>query len=73
MITLSFLGSLSLIPILFINTLINIPTTLNIIYFSIVVICMILEHARRVRHLNLNVYLTLTWILYRIIWLPILI
>jgi len=72
MISISFFGSLALIPILFINNFISVPELFNIIYFGFVVCLMILEHKRRVSFLTLPIYLTFTWVIYRLLWIPIL-
>ncbi|CAN0361151.1 unnamed protein product, partial [Ectocarpus sp. 4 AP-2014] len=73
MITVSLIGSLLLIPIL-LASIIAVPGTIFLIsYFLLVVGFMILQHQERVRNLQLPTYLTLTWILYRLIWIPILI
>jgi len=72
MISISFFGSLALIPILIINHFFPISELFNIVYFGFVVCLMILEHRRRVSFLILPIYLTFTWILYRVLWIPIL-
>lgn len=72
MITVSLLGSLALIPLIIWHeqTLLTLETRVG--FFFIVVFCMILDHFRRVKKLELPFYLTATWVLYRILWLPIL-
>ena len=72
MISISFFGAIALIPILIINHIFLVSEIFNIAYFGFVVCLMILEHKRRVTFLTLPIYLTLTWVLYRILWIPIL-
>lgn len=73
MITVSLLGSLALIPFLIINQFIYLDILWKISYFFVIVILMIAEHTRRIKKLQLPSYLTLTWVIYRVFWLPILI
>jgi len=72
MITVSLFGSLALIPMIFLFRKESISIEIRIILFLLVVVLMIIEHARRVKKLALPSYLTITWITYRILWLPIL-
>lgn len=72
MITVSLLGSIVLLPILFIDTQPFITIEIKVVFFLFVVGLMIIEHARRVKKLQLPVYLTITWVCYRILWVPIL-
>ncbi|WP_378177968.1 hypothetical protein [Aquimarina sp. SS2-1] len=72
MITVSLLGSLALIPLIFLFQKDPISIEIRILLFLLVVLAMIIEHARRVKKLALPSYLTITWITYRILWLPIL-
>ncbi|MBW1296728.1 hypothetical protein [Aquimarina litoralis] len=72
MITVSLLGSLALIPLLLLYKVTLIDLEVKIFLFLLVVSIMIIEHARRVKKLQLPSYLTVTWMLYRIAWLPIL-
>ncbi|ANF51993.1 hypothetical protein A0O34_16390 [Chryseobacterium glaciei] len=71
MMTVSMIGTLLLIPVLFIN----LNPIFNIIYFGIVVSIMFLEHLRRCKILKLNYLPTISWTLFRmtalaiIIWL----
>lgn len=71
MMTISMIGTLLLIPALFIN----LNTTFNFIYFGIAVSIMFLEHLRRCNILKLNYLPTISWTLFRmtalaiIIWL----
>lgn len=71
MMTVLMIGTLLLIPVLFIN----LNPTFNITYFGIVVLIMFLEHLRRCKILKLNYLPTISWILFRmtalaiIIWL----
>ncbi|SHK72317.1 DCC1-like thiol-disulfide oxidoreductase family protein [Chryseobacterium polytrichastri] len=71
MMTVSLIGTLLLIPAL----LISLSPAFNIIYFGIVVLIMFLEHIRRCKILKLNFLPTISWTLFRmtalavIIWL----
>lgn len=62
LITISLFGSLILMPILVINTILNIDSSFNFVYFGITFIVMIYEHFRRLSVLMLPKYLALTWI-----------
>ena len=66
------MGSLFLIPILILNQCIEINTYVVLGWFGLTVNLMILEHYRRISLLQLPKYLTLTWILYRILALLVL-
>jgi hypothetical protein len=70
--TVSLMGSIILIPLLILNTIITIPELIVLGWFGITVGLMFLEHARRIKILVLPFYLSITWVLYRIIALIIL-
>ncbi|KAF2513431.1 thiol-disulfide oxidoreductase DCC family protein [Flavobacterium foetidum] len=65
--TVSLMGSLILIPILFLSQFVQLPEMIILGWFGITVFIMFLEHFRRVKILKLPFYLSYTWILYRII------
>ncbi|NJM79298.1 MAG: DUF393 domain-containing protein [Flavobacterium sp.] len=67
LVTVSVMGSLFLVPILLSNQFISINEYVVLGWFGLTVNLMILEHYRRVSLLGLPKFLTLTWILYRII------
>ncbi|WET50930.1 hypothetical protein PYS58_07290 [Chryseobacterium indologenes] len=69
MMTVSLLGTILLIPALFFNF----TPVFNLIYFGIVVFIMFLEHLRRCRILKLNYIPTVSWILFRVTALMIII
>lgn len=71
LVTVSVMGSLFLIPILILNQCIEINTYVALGWFGLTVNLMILEHYRRISLLQLPKYLTLTWILYRVLALGI--
>ncbi|MCW2117790.1 DUF393 domain-containing protein [Flavobacterium sp. 7A] len=71
LVTVSIIGSLLLIPILFLNCYFNLNEYFIIAWFGLIVNFMIYEHYRRISLLELPKYLTLTWILYRILALAI--
>lgn len=65
--TVSLMGSLTLVPILLLNQFINLPETLVLGWFAITVLIMFAEHFRRIKVLKLPHYLCFTWILFRLI------
>ncbi|MGO4771062.1 hypothetical protein ACEN2I_05325 [Flavobacterium sp. W22_SRS_FK3] len=65
--TVSIMGSLILIPILILNKYMSLPQTFVLGWFGLTVFIMFTEHFRRIKVLQLPFYLCLTWILYRII------
>jgi predicted DCC family thiol-disulfide oxidoreductase YuxK len=67
LVTVSVMGSLLLLPILLLNQFIIINKFIILAWFGITVSLMILEHNRRTNILNLPKYLTITWILYRLL------
>lgn len=67
LVTVSVMGSLLLIPLLLLNQFILINEYVILGWFALTVNLMILEHYRRVGLLQLPKFLTLTWVLYRII------
>lgn len=69
MMTVSLIGTLLLVPVLFIN----LSPFFNLIYFGIVVFIMFLEHIRRCRILKLNLLPTISWMLFRLTALAIII
>ncbi|WP_139166118.1 DCC1-like thiol-disulfide oxidoreductase family protein [Chryseobacterium jejuense] len=62
MLTVSLLGTLLLIPAM----LTNFAPVFYLIYFGVVVCIMFLEHLRRCRILKLNMLPTISWILFRL-------
>jgi len=62
MMTVSLLGTLLLIPVLFFNF----SQVFYFIYFGIVVFIMFLEHLRRCRILKFGIIPTISWMLFRI-------
>ncbi|PKF73949.1 hypothetical protein CW752_11865 [Chryseobacterium sp. PMSZPI] len=69
MMTVSLIGTLLLIPAL----LTNFTPFFYVVYFGIVVLIMFLEHMRRCKILRLNYLPTISWILFRITALAIII
>lgn len=65
-ITISLIGSLLLVPVLAINTMFNLPFYINVLMFFAIVLFMLLEHIRRIKLLELPKYLSVTWVLYRV-------
>ena len=73
MMTISFAGSLLLFLLLLLAKLIPVPASLAVLYFTAIAGLMLLEHIRRSRILGLGWLLTITWIVYRLIVLLIII
>ncbi|NRT15018.1 putative DCC family thiol-disulfide oxidoreductase YuxK [Flavobacterium sp. 28A] len=73
LVTVSIIGSLLLLPILILNSYFDLNDYFILGWFGLTVNFMIYEHYRRISLLELPKYLTLTWILYRIIALVIII
>ncbi|BAP32549.1 uncharacterized protein CHSO_3512 [Chryseobacterium sp. StRB126] len=69
MMTVSLLGTLLLIPAM----LTNFDPIFYLIYFGVVVFIMFLEHLRRCRILKLNMLPTISWILFRLTALAVII
>ena len=67
--TVSLMGSLLLIPILIVHSIFNVSELISLIWFGTVVSIMLFEHSRRVKILELPFYLSITWVIYRIVTL----
>ncbi|MGB4775508.1 MAG: DUF393 domain-containing protein [Daejeonella sp.] len=67
MMTISFAGALILLIPLFISIIFDIPPVLSALYFMAVAGLMFLEHIRRTKLLDLGWVLTITWVIYRMI------
>lgn len=67
MLLVSLMGSVLLWPLLIINHYFNGSDVFNIVYFFSVVLFMFFEHKRRVALLQLPVFISYTWVLYRLI------
>jgi len=65
--TVSLMGSLILSPILILSQFMILPQMIILGWFGVTVLIMFLEHARRIKILKLPIWLSFTWILYRII------
>jgi predicted DCC family thiol-disulfide oxidoreductase YuxK len=65
--TVSLMGSLILMPIVILIQFVQLPQMIIMGWFGTTVFIMFLEHFRRVKILKLPIYLSFTWILYRII------
>ena len=66
--TVSLFGCLLILPALVLNSIFkDLNLTIYLAWFIVVVLCMFLEHKRRVQVYLLPVYLTYTWVLYRIL------
>lgn len=73
MMTISFAGSLLLGIMLFANHWLAMPSLFFPLWFMLVAGLMFLEHIRRTKLLNLGWVLTLTWVLYRVVLLVVLV
>lgn len=67
MLLVSAMGSVVLWPLLIANRFYTCGDTVNLIYFFAVVLFMFIEHKRRVAKLSLPVFISYTWVLYRLI------
>ncbi len=67
MLLVSLTGSLLLWPLINVNQFYRCGTLFNLLYFFSVVIIMFFDHKRRVAALQLPVFISYTWILYRFI------
>jgi hypothetical protein len=65
--TVSLMGSLLLLPMLVLQTVVTIPENITLIWFAVTAFIMFMEHFRRIKILELPAYLCLTWVVYRII------
>jgi hypothetical protein len=65
--TVSLMGSLLLIPILIINSIFTVSELIPLTWFGVTVLLMLIEHSRRIKILELPFYLSITWVIYRII------
>ncbi|MCV2483895.1 hypothetical protein OD917_03095 [Flavobacterium sp. SH_e] len=65
--TVSLMGSLILTPILILSQIVQLPQMIILGWFGLTVFIMFLEHFRRIKILKLPLYLSFTWILYRIL------
>lgn len=69
-ITVSLIGSLLLLPVLLVNSFVPLPEVIILVWFGATVLIMFTEHYRRVKTLQLPGYLCFTWIVYRLLALP---
>ncbi len=65
MMTVSLIGTILLIPMLFFNT----NPVIHLIYFMMVVGVMLLEHLRRCKILEIGIIPTISWVSYRLVFL----
>ncbi|TEB41545.1 hypothetical protein D0809_24980, partial [Flavobacterium circumlabens] len=65
--TVSLMGSLLLLPLLAVQAVVNVPENVILAWFALTVLIMFTEHFRRIKILELPAYLCLTWVVYRII------
>lgn len=65
--TVSLIGSIILMPLLLLNLFSTIPEMAILAWFGLTIGLMFLEHFRRVKILALPFYLSITWVIYRII------
>jgi len=71
MTSVSLMGALLLIPILIVNTIVELNVYVNLGAFAVVVGLMFLEHWRRVKILEIHWLASVSWVLYRLIVLGI--
>jgi hypothetical protein len=73
MITVSMIGTLLLLPMLLLGGIFDLNGYCYIIYFMLVVGIMLIEHMRRCKILEIGYWPTISWLLYRMIFLSVLI
>jgi hypothetical protein len=66
MMTISLAGAILLLPMLIVFKFITPPVLINVLYFMGVAGLMFLEHIRRSKILGLGLALTISWVLYRL-------
>ncbi|PTQ99558.1 hypothetical protein C8P68_102383 [Mucilaginibacter yixingensis] len=69
MMTISMAGALALLPALLIAHFISLPVVFYFIYFMLIAGLMLLEHIRRIKLLALSGWLSVSWVLYRVMLL----
>jgi len=67
MMTISFGGALLLAPVLLLAPLLHFGPLFYLLYFFLVVGLMLLEHIRRTRLLRLNLVMSASWVVYRVL------
>ncbi len=67
MLLVSLTGSLLLWPLIILNLLYHCSDAVNVFYFLAVVTVMFFDHKKRVAQLELPVFISYTWIIYRFI------
>ena len=65
--TVSLMGSIILIPLLILSSFVVFSELTLLIYFGITIVLMFLEHSRRVSLLQVPIFLSYSWVIYRII------
>lgn len=71
--TVSLIGGLLLLPVLFINSYLGIHPFVLLAAFTVIVSLMFIEHVRRCRLLGVPLTLTASWVLFRIVVLTIIV
>ncbi|WP_452221655.1 hypothetical protein [Lacinutrix salivirga] len=72
LLTISLFGSLLLLPLLIVNSVFELNIYILLSWFGATVVLMLIEHIKRIKRLDLPRHLTLTWLVYRLIVLLIL-
>lgn len=67
MLLVSLMGSVLLWPLIVVNRFYHCSDYINVLYFFAVLLLMFFEHKRRVVLLQLPVFISYTWVLYRFI------
>jgi predicted DCC family thiol-disulfide oxidoreductase YuxK len=65
MMTVSLIGGLLLLPVLFLSHYVSLPSYVSLAWFLAVVAFMFLQHRKRVRSIKAPAWLSYTWVLYR--------
>ncbi len=65
--TVSLIGGILIIPLLLVNQFFSFSAITLLAYFGIVVSMMLAEHIRRCKLLNISLWLTCSWVIYRML------
>lgn len=68
----SLIGSILLLPLILTHQVFQLPESSLIAYFFLVVSYMIIDHLRRCKLLGLPIYITFSWVCFRLVALGIL-
>lgn len=67
LVTVSLIGSLLMVPVWLLNSVIALPIQTNLLYFLLVATFLWFHHKKRVENLKLSPILSISWAIYRIL------